>query len=181
MAEHSPHRRDDVEVSQSGDAITLKAPPGGVTMNVDESLDLAGRLVEACMRASGADPAESDTVRIPMQHIHVAAERLAEDGDGEGEVAAGPAEEDLSDARFAEVHCWIRDQTQRNAMHIAAGWIAEHGWVITEVLDQKPVTRDDFADTDYLPYYEQALTDSEVFLYEVEDESEQTEGPTDAS
>ena len=52
------------------------------------------------------------------------------------------------------------DQTQRNALHLATGWIAEHGWVITEVIEQRPVTRADFTDTEYLQYFEQALTDS---------------------
>jgi hypothetical protein len=66
-------------------------------------------------------------------------------------------------------------------MHVAAGWIAEHGWMISEVIEQRRVSRVDFADTEYLQYFEQALLDAEVFLYEIEEDSEETEGTDNAS
>ncbi len=181
MTEEPEEARDEVEVSQEGDKVVLKAPAGVVTLSVDEAQDLAGRLVEASAQAMNVDPDENDWVRIPMQYIRIAAERL--DTGLEGSEAPAPlGDEDIGDAKFAEVHCWIRDQTQRNAMHVAAGWIAEHGWFITEVIEQTAATRTDFAESEYLQYYEQALVDSEVFLYEIEEaESEETEGSTDAS
>jgi hypothetical protein len=178
--EYSPHHRADVEVSQDGDKVTLKAPAEGAVLTADEALELASRVFEASALARGEDPDESDIVRVPMQYMRVAAERLEFEIEG---APAPPPEDDaeLAGAKEAEVHCWIRDQTQRNAMHVAAGWIAEHGWVVSEVLDQRPVTRADFAGTEYLQYFEQALTDSEVFLYEIEEaESDETEGRSDA-
>ena len=178
--EYSPHHRADVEVSQDGDKVTLKAPAGGVTLTADEAQELAGRIVEASALAKGDDPEENDWVRIPMQYVRAAADRLEFEIEGPDGSAAPNDDPEMGDAKTAEVHCWIKDQTQRNALHIAAGWIAEHGWVIGEVIEQRPVTRADFADTDYLQYFEQALIDSEVFLYEIE-EGEGNEGSADAS
>ena len=180
--EYSPHHRADVEVSQDGDKVTVKAPAGGATLTADEAHELAGRVLEASALARGEDPEENDWVRVPMQYMRVAAERLEFDAEGgETPAAADDEPDDMAGATDAEVHCWITDQTQRNAMHVAAGWVAEHGWVITEVIEQRPVTRADFTDTEYLQYFEQALTDSEVFLYEIEEaEGDEPEGGTDA-
>ena len=179
--EYSSHHRADVVVAQDGDKVTLKAPAEGATLTADEAHELAGRVYEASALARGEDPDESDIVRVPMQYMRVAAERLEFDAEGGETPAPADGPDDMGDATDAEVHCWIRDQTQRNAMHVAAGWVAEHGWVITEVIEQRPVTRADFADTEYLQYFEQALTDSEVFLYEIEEaEGDETEGGTDA-
>jgi hypothetical protein len=182
--EYSPHHRADVEVSQDGDKVTLKAPPDGVTLTAGEAQELASRLVEASALANGDNPEENDWVRIPMQYVRAAAQRLEFEVEGSGEPSRPEPDDDDADmgnAKSAEVHCWIKDQTQRNAMHVAAGWIAEHGWVVLEVIEQRAVTRDDFTGTEYLQYYEQALIDSEVFLYELEEESEETEGTADAS
>jgi hypothetical protein len=179
--EYSPHHRADVEVSQDGAAVKLKAPADGVTLTADEAQELASRIVEASMLASGQDPEESDITRIPLQYIRVAAERMEFDVEG-GPPVVPNDDPEMGDAKSAEVHCWIKDQTQRNAMHVAAGWIAEHGWIVLEVIEQSAVTRADFTNTEYLQYFEQALIDSEVFLYELEDtEGENTEGTADAS
>jgi len=168
-------------VSQDGDKVKLKAPAEGVTLNTNEAQELASRLFEASVWAQGEDPEENDWVRIPMQYIRVAAERMEFDT-GDGEVMKPNDDPEMGDAKSAEVHCWIKDQTQRNAMHVAAGWIAEHGWVVLEVIEQNAVTRADFTGTEYLQYFEQALIDSEVFLYELEEpESEENEGTADAS
>lgn len=183
--EYSPHHRADVEVSQDGDKVTLKAPAEGVALTGSEAQELASRIFEAAMLANGDDPEENDWVRIPMQYIRAAAQRLEIDAEGPGEAKRPEPDDedaDMGNAKSAEVHCWIKDQTQRNAMHVAAGWIAEHGWFVLEVIEQHPVTRDDFTDTEYLQYFEQALIDSEVFLYELEEtEGEATEGTADAS
>ncbi len=175
--EYSPHHRADVEVSQDGDKVTLKAPAPGAVMTADEAHELASRVFEASALARGENLEESDIVRVPMQYMRVAAERLEFEVEGAPAAPADDEDADMAGAKEAEVHCWVRDQTHRNAMHVAAGWIAEHGWVVTEVLEQRPVTRADFAGTEYLQYFEQALTDSEVFLYEIEEaESDETEG-----
>jgi hypothetical protein len=158
-------------------------PAGGVTLTADEAQELASRILEAAALAIGEDPEENDWVRIPMQYIRGAAERLDLEVEGQAEPAepaADTAEDDLTGAA-AEVHCWIKDQTQRNAMHIAAGWIAEHGWVLGELLEQRSVTRADFQNTEYLQYFEQALIDGEVFLYEIEENGEAPEGSENAS
>lgn len=177
MAEHepSPHHRADVLVSQDNDKVTLKLPADGVTLTGDEAQELASRIFEAAMRTDGEDPVENDWVRVPMQYLRVAAERM--ELNVEGEEAAPPEDPEMGDATSAEIHCWIKDQTLRNAMHIAAGSIAEHGWVVLEVIEQNAVTRADFTDGEYLQYFEQALIDSEVFLYELEEpEGDETEG-----
>lgn len=180
--EDSPHRRADVEVSQEGDRVTLKAPAAGATLSADEAKELAGRLYEASVRARGDDPDENDWLPVPMHYLVVAAERMEFTIGDAGEPVSPNPDPEMGDAKNAEVHCWIRDQTLRNAMHIAAGSIAEHGWVLSEVLDQRRVARADFADTEYLQYYEQALTEGEVFLYELEDtEGDNTEGTADAN
>ena len=176
----SPRREPDVAVEQDGDKITLRTARDSVSLTADEAMRVASYLVEAAARADGQDPEENDTVRIPMQYIRAAAEKLDAEVEG-AEPAADEVDEELAGAKAAEVHAWIRDQTARNAMHVAAGWVAEHGWVIAEVIEQVAVTRDDVAETEYLQYYEQALTHSEVFLYEIEDESEETGGSADAS
>jgi hypothetical protein len=176
--EFSPHHRADVEVSQDGDKVVLKAPAAGATLTADEAQELASRIFEASALAKGEDPDENDIVRIPMQYIRAAAERLEFEVEGQPEpLRSAPDEDDadLGDASAAEVHCWIKDQTQRNAMHIAAGSIAEHGWVINELFEQRPVSRRDFADTEYLQYFEKALVEGEVFLYEIEEIEE--DGP----
>jgi hypothetical protein len=171
----SPRREPDVAVEQEGEAVTLRAGEGSAKLTADEAMRVASYLVEAAARASGQDPEENDWVRIPMQYIRAAAEKL------EGAEPVEEGDPELAGAKTAEVHAWIRDQTARNAMHVAAGWIAEHGWLIAEVIEQVAVTAEDFAETEYLQYYEQALTDSEVFLYEIVDESDETGGSADAS
>jgi hypothetical protein len=178
MADEAP--QPAVDVSHTDDSVTLKLGAEIASLTVEEAEHLARLIVDAAARVSGQSPEENDWVRIPMQYIRVAAERLDDAPDPTG-TDVRPVDEvpDTGDAKAAEVHCWIKDQTQQNAMHIATGWIAEHGWFIEEVIEHEAVTGDDFTDTEYLPYYEQALTDSEVFLYEI-DEAE-TEGSADAS
>ena len=80
--EYSPHHRADVEVSQDGDKVTLKAPADGATLTADEAHELASRVFEASALARGEDPEESDIVRVAMQYMRLAAERLEFEGDG---------------------------------------------------------------------------------------------------
>lgn len=162
--EFSPHHRADVQVAQEADKVTLKAPAEGVTLTPDEAQELASRIFEASMVSSGEDP--EDIRRVPMQYLRVAAEKMDLSVEGE---AAPPEDPEMGNATSAEIHCWIKDQTLRNGMHIAAGSIAEHGWAVLEVIEQNAVTRADFGDGEYLQYFEQALLESEVFLYELEE------------
>jgi hypothetical protein len=169
-------------VTVSDDAVKLTVGAESVTLSVDEAEELARSIADAAARASGQSPEENDWVRLPMQYIRAAAERVDFEVDPTG-ADVRPIDEvpDTGDAKTAEVHCWIAGQTQQNAMHVAAGWIASHGWAVTDVIEQAAVTRDDFEGTEYLPYYEQALMDSEVFLYEIsQDETDETEGSADA-
>ncbi len=166
--EPSPHHRADVEVSQDGDKVTLKAPDGGVTLNSEEAQELASRIFEAAMLAGGEDPVESDRVRIPMQYLRLAAERFSAP---EGDTQTAP-NSDEPEGHNAEVHCWIKDQTQSNAIHIAIGSITEEGWFVQEIIEHENVSRTNFADTDYLEYFEQALTQAEVFLFEIDEDTE---------
>jgi|GEM_PF-1670920 len=170
--EFSPHRAD-VVITQESNRVTLKTPAGEVILTAEQAQEVACQLLDAAALANDEEPEENENenTRIPMQYIHVAAERL--EYEVEGSESAMPSDEEMGDAKWAEVHCWIRGQTARNAMHLVTGSIAEHGWVVTEVIEQIPVMRDDFTETEYLPYYEQALIDSEVFLYEIEDETEE--------
>lgn len=169
-----PNQRADIEVSHEGDKVKLKAPDGGTALTAVEAQELAGRIFEAAARANGDDPVENDWVRIPMQYLRVAAERLDFDADGDENKVPAP-NSDEPQGSTAEVHCWIKDQTQGNALHIASGNIAEHGWFIAEVLEHTPVTRAE-VDADYLQYFEQALTESEVFLYEIDEEGPEGDG-----
>jgi hypothetical protein len=184
MSEDSSRDKATVILTRVGDALTLKTTAESVTLTAEEAEELARQILEAAARAHGQDPDESDSVRIPMQYIRVAAERLDDAivQTESGEPANNEAP-DTGDAKNAEVHCWIKGQTQQNAMHVASGWVNEHGWIITEVIEQEAVTSDDFEGTEYLQYYEQALTESEVFLYEIDDtqaDQDETEGSADA-
>jgi hypothetical protein len=158
-----PPQRAEIEVTLDAQTITLKVPDGAASLTPDAANELAGQLLEAAMLAQGTDPDEADIVRVPMQYVIVQAERLPLDN-----VTESDEPDELRGATRAEVHCWIKDQTHRNGLHIIAGTVAEHGWVVTEIVEQAAVTRDDF-EGEYLQYFEQALTDSEVFLYEIED------------
>lgn len=154
--------RAEIEVTQDAQTITLKVPEGAAHLTPSEATELAGQLLEAAMLAQGTDPDEADVARVPMQYVVVQAERLPL------EVPDSDEPDELRGATRAEVHCWIKDQTHRNGLHIIAGTVAEHGWVVTEIVEQAAVSRADF-EGEYLQYFEQALTDSEVFLYEIED------------
>lgn len=157
-----PPQRAEIEVTLDAQTITLKVPDGAANLTPDEANDVAGQLLEAAMLAQGTDPDEVDIARVPMQYVIVQAERLPLDN-----VTESDEPDELRGATRAEVHCWIKDQTHRNGLHIIAGTVAEHGWVVTEIVEQAAVVRDDF-EGEYLQYYEQALTESEVFLYEIE-------------
>jgi hypothetical protein len=70
--------------------------------------------------------------------------------------------------RTGRVHCWIKDQTQTNAFHVATGWTNDAGWIVTRVVEHGDVSRDDFESSSLVEFYDQALTDDQVFYFEVE-------------
>jgi hypothetical protein len=66
----------------------------------------------------------------------------------------------------AFVACWIKDQTRKNALFVAKGWIEENGWVVLAVDQQQSVSADDFPEgAQGKEYFEQALIDEEVFVF----------------
>lgn len=93
--------------------------------------------------------------RIPMQFLVISA---FQDPETEHDESYGGA----------HVSCWIRDQTERNAPHIARGWIEECGWIVDTIEEHYPITAEDYSDRpDSFQYFEQALTDGEVFVFNV--------------
>ena len=79
----------------------------------------------------------------------------------------------------AYVDCYIKDQTQRNALHIAKGWIADNGWEPLAVEEQREISEKDYPQSsEGREYVQQALTDEEVFVfyvYEREDDAEEAQ------
>ena len=93
-------------------------------------------------------------------------------------IAASQDPDAEHDERFGGAHvcCWIKDQSPRNAAHIAKGWIEEAGWIVEEIEEQYPITAADYEDKpESAQYFEQALIDSEVFVYHVFPEGQQSE------
>lgn len=134
-------------LESSANGLRLSVGRAAVEFSHDEGLTVARALVEASAAIDGLHGH-----RIPMQYLVLTVEPDRE---------TGPDEEPPP----AEVHVWVKEQTPKNAFHIAAGWLAEDGLRVTEVTQQVTVTRPDFEGTELLEYYEQALTDDEVFLY----------------
>jgi hypothetical protein len=91
--------------------------------------------------------------QIPMQYLII-------------EAAPDPTYDHQENYAGSSVGCWIKDQTETNASHIARGWIEAQGWVVLELTDQHPVTAETYKDkTEGREYFEQALIDSEVFVF----------------
>jgi len=66
------------------------------------------------------------------------------------------------------VGCWIKNQTKKNAYLIAKGWIEDNGWVSLSLEDQYPVSEDDYKEKiKGKEYFEQALIDEEVFVFNI--------------
>lgn len=91
--------------------------------------------------------------RIPMQYLIV-------------EAAQDPTFCHEKQFGGATVGCWIKDQTKRNAYLVAKGWIEDHGWVPLSLEDQYPVSAERYeGNAEGRQYFEQALTDGEVFVF----------------
>lgn len=105
---------------------------------------------------AGSDPGERKRhERIPMQYIHYHAKQdPGFDHDG---IYGG-----------ADIECWIKDQTQKNGLIIAEEWIKESGWLVAEVVQHVEISRSDFeSDDEDIAYYEQAIHDGQVFVYNI--------------
>ena|ERR1700685_404791 len=95
----------------------------------------------------------SEHERVPMQYLIINA---AQDPTFEHKLAHGGA----------IVGCWIKNQSKKNAYLVANGWIEDHGWVSLSLEDQYPVSEDDYKmKSEGKQYFEQALIDEEVFVF----------------
>lgn len=76
----------------------------------------------------------------------------------------------------AFVGCWIADAAADRAQSRAVEIIQECEWQVAEVMDVRPITRDDYADDDEgLPFFLQAEVDGEVCVFFTSREQDQTE------
>lgn len=153
-----------LESTADGFRLGLGVPE--LTLTTEEALSLARSLSDAAatrVKAEEATDVESeddeDRIRLPMQLVILDVER-------DPEIPA----EDNNLAPTAQVCCWIKEQTRANAVHVAIGWVNDSDWIITNVAEQRLVDRSDFEGSELLAYYEQALTDDEVFLYVTSEE-----------
>jgi hypothetical protein len=69
-------------------------------------------------------------------------------------------------ASEAYVSCWIKDSCRDSALTKAAALIHARGWKIAEIVEEYPISREDYAlKPEDLEYYEQALIDDEVLVF----------------
>jgi hypothetical protein len=91
--------------------------------------------------------------RIPMHYLII-------------EAVQDPMHRHEEEYAGASVGCWIKNQTRKNACLIAKGWIEEHGWVVLSLEDQQVVSEGDYTDkSEGREYFEQALVDEQVFVF----------------
>jgi hypothetical protein len=154
-----PFPGDKLRLENLPDGVKLHLPQKTVFLSADEALGVASALVEAASLAGGNDPEELDWRRVPVQFLQFEAEQDCED-------------DSKTEGKFASVRCWISGQTRANAVYVASGWIMDNGWTVTDLVEQREVTRADYAGTEDEQYYEQVLTDGEVFVFEVDGAAE---------
>ncbi len=152
-----PEDKIDLTILESGGVeLSLKQTPAKLTP--DEARGLGVALLKSAEVATPVDPDNPTDKRIPMQYLQIeASTENTDDPKAEG-------------SQTGIVHCFIRDQSSTNAVYIAVGWVSSEGWDVLQIIENASVTATDFADTDLLQYYEQALVDDEVFVFEEVDE-----------
>ncbi len=150
----APFPDDTPRLETLPEGVRLTLPGGPAVLSTDEALALAAALVDASAVASGSDPDELDWRRVPVQYLEFEAEQDADEEAG-------------TEGGFASVRCWIRGQTRANAVYVAIGWITDEGWTITNLLEQREVTRADCAGSEDERYSELVLTDGVVFVFEI--------------
>ena len=64
---------------------------------------------------------------------------------------------------FAYAVCWINSDDGHDSRFRAEKMIADQGWQIEEMLENKPITKSDNR-SEYIRYYEQAELDDEVLV-----------------
>jgi hypothetical protein len=160
-----PTPNDRIRVDVVPPNVTVRIAAETATLSSDEALGLSSAMAEAATRATqGNEETDDMDVRlIPMQYLKIESEQIGEDTPIEdGDDVVGPT---------ATVHVWIRGQTFKNGQFIATGLIEEDDlWVPVELLEQREVQRAEFLESDFLPYFDQALTDGEVIVIETPEE-----------
>lgn len=64
----------------------------------------------------------------------------------------------------AMVCCWIKRDTQEQALAVALGWIGDEDWTIIRTEFAGPITRETQL-ANGMQYFEQAEIDNEVFVF----------------
>ena len=100
--------------------------------------------------------------RIPMQYLCIRASIVESNELPEWLFGDNKISEEVY------VGCWIKDQTEKNAEYIAKGQIEEYSIIAEAIEVQHPITEKYYEDNDeydHLQYYEQALIDGEVLVF----------------
>ncbi len=158
----APDSKVSLNIQEGGVELSIAQSPVSLTLYEARLLGVA--LIEASEEPTPIDPENPTDQRIPMQYLQI--EATTENTDA-------PESEE---SQTGVVHCFIRDQSTTNAVYIAVGWVSSEGWDVLQILETASVTATDFAETDLLQYYEQALVDDEVFVFEETEYEEETEG-----
>lgn len=95
-----------------------------------------------------------------------------------------PDAKEFHDAGGAYVNCWIRENDRERAQESAQGLIQDYGWEVKALEEGAVVTGSDYgADDEDREFYEQALVEGEVLVFNTwprgEDEEEGDEGEED--
>jgi hypothetical protein len=138
-----------MQLERTAKQLRIRCTTGLVEVSDAEARTIALELLQA-LAISDEVYASDEHNRLMMQYLHLRLEATVTKPSGEVELS------------FA--HCWIKEQTQLNAYHIAVGLCHDEGWIVTEVLTQREVFLSDFLATDYLPYYQEALMNEEVVV-----------------
>jgi len=102
---------------------------------------------------SDAVESNSEFERIPMQYLIL-------------DAAQAPSVHHQKKYAGAQVGCWIKNQTKKNAYLVAKGRIEEQGWVVLSLEVQRPVTAETYKNNpEGRRYFGQALLDDEVFVF----------------
>ncbi|MCX7666973.1 MAG: hypothetical protein N2112_15680 [Gemmataceae bacterium] len=154
---------DKIGIQVQANGIEISLPQSPTLLTAAEAQGVAVALLKASESQTPVDTETAPERRLPMQYLQI-------------EAVTDNSETPEEEAEQGIVHCWIRDQSPTNAVYIAVGWISSEGWDVLQIIENKPVTASDFQETDLLPYYEQALVDNEVFVFEVVDADDDGEG-----
>ena len=77
-----------------------------------------------------------------------------------------PDAKEFQDAGGAYVNCWIQGNDRDSAEESATDLIHEYGWVVETLEESGTVTSDDYGEGDEdREFYEQALTEGEVIVF----------------